>query len=100
MDVNKPCCIKKYVDMAKAMELDTEGKSDEEIADLFVKELYSLNADLEIKCDLKEKGITADIVDELVEAASKVTRLLGNNPKDLTRDEMKEIYLKLIAANK
>ena len=26
MDVNKPCCIKKYVDMAKAMELDTEGK--------------------------------------------------------------------------
>ncbi|WP_294567297.1 iron-containing alcohol dehydrogenase [uncultured Succinatimonas sp.] len=99
MDVNKPCCIKKYVEMAKAMELDTEGKSDEEIADLFVKELYSLNADLEIKCDLKEKGITADIVDELVEAASKVTRLLGNNPKDLTKEEMKEIYLKLIAAN-
>ena len=99
MDVNKDSCIEKYVAMAKAMELDTKDKSDAEIADLFVKELYSLNSDLNIKCDLKEKGISVAIVDELIDAASKVTRLLGNNPKDLTRDEMKDIYLKVIAAN-
>ena len=99
MDVNKDSCIEKYVAMAKAMELDTKDKSVAEIADLFVKELYSLNSDLNIKCDLKEKGISVAIVDELIDAASKVTRLLGNNPKDLTRDEMKDIYLKVIAAN-
>ena len=99
MDANKSSCIEKYAVMAKAMELDCNGKSDEECADLFVKELYALNKDLGISLDFKAKGITLDVVDELVESASKVTRLLNNNPKELTRDEMKEIYIKVIKEN-
>ncbi|MBO5566803.1 MAG: iron-containing alcohol dehydrogenase [Succinivibrio sp.] len=99
MDANKYSCMDKYRAMAKAMGLPVDGKSDQETADIFVKELYQLNADLEIKCDLKEKGITEAVIDELVDGASKVTRLLGNNPKDLTHEEMAEIYKKLIKAN-
>ena len=67
--------------LANAIDLDCNGKSDEECADLFVKELYALNKDLGISLDFKAKGITLDVVDELVESASKVTRLLNNNPK-------------------
>ena len=99
MDANKSSCIEKYAVMAKAMELDCNGKSDEECAALFVKELYALNKDLGISLDFKAKGITLDVVEELVESASKVTRLLNNNPKELSREEMKEIYIKVIKEN-
>ena len=99
MDANKDSCLDRYYDMARAIGLDVLSKSKEEAADLFVKELYALNRDLGIKCDLKEKGITVEVIDELVEGAKKVTRLLGNNPKTFTYEEMAEIYRKLIAAN-
>ena len=99
MDANKDSCIDRYYDMAKAIGVNVDGKSKQEAAELFVKELYALNGDLGIKCDLKEKGITVDVIDELVDGASKVTRLLGNNPKAFTHEEMAEIYRKLIAAN-
>ncbi|MDY6321534.1 MAG: iron-containing alcohol dehydrogenase [Succinivibrio sp.] len=99
MEVNKPDCIEKYAVMAKAMELPCAGRSDEECADLFVKELYALNSDLNIHCDLKAKGVTFDVIDDLIDGASKVTRLLGNNPRDLTREEMRDIYEKVLKAN-
>ncbi len=100
MDVNKYSCLDKYVAMADAMGMETAGKAPEEVADAFVAELYRLNADLKIHCDLAARGITEDVIGELVDAAAQVTRLLSNNPKDLTREEMAEIYVKLIAANK
>ena len=99
MDVNKSACIHEYAVMAKAMELDCADRSEEECADIFVQELYALNRDLKIHLDFKAKGITLDVVDELVEAASKVTRLLNNNPKELTKEEMREIYIKVIKEN-
>lgn len=71
-----------------------------EVADMFVKELYAFNKDLNIKCNLQEKGISEDVIPELVEGAAKVTRLLGNNPKAFTHEEMAEIYRKLIEAKK
>ncbi|MDY6469617.1 MAG: iron-containing alcohol dehydrogenase, partial [Succinivibrio dextrinosolvens] len=100
MDANKEACLDKYYDMAVAMELDVNGKSKQEVADMFVKELYAFNKDLNIKCNLQEKGISENVIPELVEGASKVTRLLGNNPKSFTHEEMAEIYRKLIEANK
>lgn len=99
MDFNKDSCLERYADIAKAMGLPVEGKSLEEISGILVEELYSINSDLKIKCDLKAKGIDLGIVDELVEAAAKVTRLLDNNPKVLSKADMKEIYIKLIKAN-
>ena len=99
MEENAPYCLERYSDIAKAMGLDTAGKSAEEVAQMLVKELYELNRFLNIHCDLKAKGITLDVVDELTAAAAKVTRLLSNNPKDLSPDDMKRIYRRLIADN-
>lgn len=99
MEANKDSCVEKYAIMAKAMELDCSGLNNEQCADLFVKELYALNHDLNIKLDFKAKGISEEIVDSLVDGASKVTRLLNNNPKDLSKNEMREIYLKVLKAN-
>lgn len=99
MDVNKNSCKEKYFEMARALGLDVNGKSQDEVAQLFVDELYAINRDLNVKCDLKAVGVTLDVIDSLVEGASKVTRLLNNNPKDLSKDEMREIYVKLLKAN-
>ncbi|MCR5083886.1 MAG: iron-containing alcohol dehydrogenase [Succinivibrionaceae bacterium] len=99
MDINRESCVAKYATMAEAMDLRQDGMSDEALADAFVKELYDLNRFLKIKCSLGERGVTADVIDDLVEGASKVTRLLGNNPKDLTREEMRGIYERLIKDN-
>ena len=99
MDINKNSCLDKYYEMAVALGLDVVGKTKEEVAQLFVDELYAINRDLNVKCDLKAVGVTADVIDSLVEGASKVTRLLNNNPKDLSKEEMRVIYEKLLAAN-
>lgn len=99
MEENAPCCLERYGEIARAMGLDVTGKSPEAVAEMLVKELYDLNAFLHIHCDLKEKGITLEVVDELVEAGSKVTRLLNNNPKALSHDDMRRIYTRLIMDN-
>ena len=99
MEENAPCCLERYGDIARAMGMDTAGKSPEEVAQNLVKELYDLNAFLHIHCDLKAKGITLEVVDELAAAAAQVTRLLNNNPKELSIEDMKRIYRRLIADN-
>lgn len=99
MDYNRDSCRGRYVDIAKAIGIKTEGKGEEQICDELVDELYKLNADLKIRCDLKAKGITADAIPSLVEGAAKVTRLLNNNPKAMSKDDMRVIYEKLLAAN-
>ncbi len=99
MEENAPCCLERYFDIAKAYGLDTHGKSKEAVADMLVAELFELNSFLNISCNLKERGITLDLADELTDAGSKVTRLLSNNPKDLTFDQMKQIYIRLIKDN-
>jgi alcohol dehydrogenase class IV len=40
--------------------------------------------------------ISESELDEIVESASKVTRLLDNNPKKLSKEDMKAIYRKII----
>ncbi len=99
MDFNKDYCKEKYCIMAQAFGLETTGKTKDEIAQQFVEELYSLNRDLNIKCDLKAVGVTEDVISSLVDGASKVTRLLNNNPKPLSKSDMYKIYENLLKAN-
>lgn len=99
MEENAPFCEERFADMARAMGAAKSDDSAAKAAQALVKELYALNADLNIHCDLKAKGITLDIVDELVDAGSKVTRLLDNNPKVLSFNDMKRIYTRLIEDN-
>lgn len=49
-----------------------------------------------IPTNLKEFGVEKEDLDFLVEAASKVTRLLDNNLKKLSLDDIRGIYSKLI----
>jgi alcohol dehydrogenase class IV len=87
---------KRFAAMAAAMGLAVQGLSDAAAADAFVQALRQLNTDLNIPNSLQGFGIAAADIDGLVEGASKVTRLLDNNPRPMSRDDMRQLYAALL----
>ncbi|SDE89168.1 iron-containing alcohol dehydrogenase [Sporomusa acidovorans] len=96
MKFNLDVCEDKFRDIAMAMGIEVTGCTTREAAEKMIDNLYSMIKDLEIKCDLRAKGINEEALDDMIEAAAKVTRLLNNNPKIVTKDDMREIYKKLL----
>lgn len=96
MKFNLDVCEEKFKDIAIAMGLDVAGCTTREAAEKMIDNLYSMIKDLEVKCDLRAKGINEEALDGMIEAAAKVTRLLNNNPKVVTKDDMRAIYKKLL----
>jgi len=96
MKFNLDCCEEKFRDIAVAMGVDVAGLSAKIAAERMIDNLYALIEDLNIQCNLREKGITDNDVDQMVEAALKVTRLLANNPKPMTAADIRQIYQKLL----
>lgn len=96
MEFNLDVCEEKFRDIAAAMGLDIADCTVKEAAEKMIANLYAMIEELHVKCDLKEKGIDEDALDDLIEAAAKVTRLLDNNPKVVTKDDMRAIYRKLL----
>jgi alcohol dehydrogenase class IV len=82
--------------MAQAMNLPVAGLDETAAASAFVNALKQLNIDLGIPDHLKSLNIQEQDLEGLVEGASKVTRLLDNNPRAMTRDDMHKIYAALI----
>ena len=56
-----------------------------------VKALYS---DLKIPQSLTELGVPRDIIPEMARAAMNVTRLMANNPREMTAEDIEKIYEK------
>ena len=96
MKFNLDVCEEKFRDIAVAMGIDTSSCTVRQAAEKMIENLYSMIEDMNVKCDLREKGINEEVLPELIEAAAKVTRLLDNNPKVVTKDDMREIYKKLL----
>ncbi|WP_213975532.1 iron-containing alcohol dehydrogenase [Tepidanaerobacter acetatoxydans] len=94
MEYNADYVEDKFKEVAVAMGLDVDESSN--ISKKVVEEIFKLTDDLKIPHDLKKYGITKADLDILVEGAAKVTRLLDNNPKSMTKDDIKNIYLKII----
>ncbi|TCP90122.1 alcohol dehydrogenase class IV [Cricetibacter osteomyelitidis] len=96
MQFNLPACEEKFANVARAMGLDVQNCTERQAAEKMIDELYALIRDLEIKCDLSAVGISEEILDELVDSAFKVRRLLDNNPREMTKADIKAIYRKII----
>lgn len=54
--------------------------------------IEKLCRDVDIPASLTHFNISSSCVGELAEEASKVTRLLRNNPKQLSIEEIEDIY--------
>jgi alcohol dehydrogenase len=89
MEFNLEGSEQRFAAMAQAMGLPADGER-------MIEALYQLNADLGIKSTLRDKGVTDADLDGLVEGASKVTRLLDNNPRPMSKTDMRAIYRRLM----
>jgi len=96
MEFNAKSILDKLIIVANEMDIEVAGLSKEDIGKKVISEIYLLVKDLKIPSDLTKFGITKEDIETLVDAAAKVTRLLNNNPKEMTRDDMRDIYLKLL----
>ena len=76
--------------------MDVAGLTARQAAEMMIENLYALNKDLNIPSGIAAYGVTEADLDGMVKAASKVTRLLDNNPKPLTQSDMRAIYRRLL----
>jgi alcohol dehydrogenase class IV len=96
MEFNADHALEKFKQVAVSMNIDTDDKNDEEISKEVTDAIYKMIDDLKIPNNLKEYGIGEKDLEVLVEGAANVTRLLDNNPKPMTKEDIRKIYLKLI----
>jgi len=87
--------VAKHAAIARAVGVDCTGLTDEEAAARGVEHIAALSARCGIPATLTELGIGREKVEELAEAAMKVTRLLVNNPREVKREDAIAIYNEL-----
>ena len=92
VDYNKIGDLEKYARIARAMGENTDGLTDYEAAELLVIRLHQLLEDIGIPSKLSDYGIAADDLPTLVAGGMKQSRLFVPNPRDLTEEDVTEIY--------
>jgi len=92
MEWNMLGALSRFKDMALAMGEKVEGLNERAAAERFVQAVRQLSADIRIPSRLRDLGVTAEAIPGMAEGASKVTRLLSNNPRRLSVDDIREIY--------
>lgn len=86
---------KRHADVARALGVTIEG-TDQEVAIAGIERLIEISKACNIPQRITEIGITEDILPELADIAMNVTRLLKNNPREVTREDAIDIYKKLL----
>ena len=92
MGFNMIACVRKFAWIASAMGEITEGLSHFEAADRAVRAVEHLARDVQVPQKLREVGVPEGAIPDLAEGAMKVTRLLRNNPRQMTLKDATEIY--------
>ncbi|MBR8250257.1 iron-containing alcohol dehydrogenase [Burkholderia cenocepacia] len=82
--------------VARALDLAAKADSDADAARKLIDKMEEWTVAVDIPQDLRKFGVSEEHLDALAVAASKVKRLLGNNPKTLALDDMKSIYRRLL----
>ncbi|MBE2214965.1 MAG: iron-containing alcohol dehydrogenase [Opitutaceae bacterium] len=88
---NLPAAPERYAAIARALGVPAGG-SDAATAARGIDRLAQLCAKCGLPAGLRAAGIPADALPRLAVAAMKVTRLLKNNPRDLTAADAEAIY--------
>lgn len=92
LKVNAPFCADKLYSVAKLLKVCERHHSKDEAIKLLLSAIEKLCRDVDIPASLTHFDIPPSCVGELAIEASKVTRLLRNNPKQLTIEEIEDIY--------
>jgi alcohol dehydrogenase class IV len=81
-----------YAELAEITIAGGVGSSEVEKAQAFVEYLANLCGELGLPSGLKEVGITAQDIPQLAEDAMKQSRLLINNPREVTLEDVMRLY--------
>ena len=91
-ECNLPANLAKYATVAQMLGVKTQGLSLQEVAKKGVEAMKTLAADIGIPLHLRDLGVPREALEEMAVATMDVTRLLGNNPKELTLDDVRRIW--------
>ena len=95
MEFNAPAALDKYVQIAKAMEVYTDGMTREQAADAAVRAVKELSLRVGIPQHLSQLGIKAEDLDRLAEAACADVCTPGN-PREVNKEIILELYKKVL----
>ncbi|RDU99494.1 iron-containing alcohol dehydrogenase [Trinickia dinghuensis] len=96
MAFNLDAIVGRLANVAHALGIARHDDTDQAAAEAFLERLRQWTSALAIPQDLRQFGVGEQDLDALSVAALKVKRLLGNNPKTLTHDDIKSIYARLL----
>jgi alcohol dehydrogenase class IV len=88
---NMPEAVEHYAEMAGIVAPHVDG-SQEARAEALIAAMQQIASLTGIETTLQQVGITEGDLDRLADDAMKQTRLLGNNPRELTRADARAIY--------
>ena len=91
IEYNSNVCYDKLKEIAKAMNLEVDNLSNEEVASNIVNSIKEMNKKLGIPSNLKELNASLKDMDWLANAAYNDI-CLGGNPKEASVEEIKKIY--------
>jgi len=89
---NKLACLERFRDIAEAMGETVTGLSDREAADRAVAAMRALCAAVEIPQGLRDFAVPEAAIPAMAEEASKIDRLMRNNPRKLSVSDIEQIY--------
>jgi alcohol dehydrogenase class IV len=92
MEVNLESNFSKFANIASAMGEDTSGLNNKMAAQKSLDAVRKISSDTGIISHIRELGIPESAIEPMAEGAMKVTRLLNNNPKTLSIDDVRQIY--------
>jgi alcohol dehydrogenase class IV len=96
MEFNLLGNLSKFAHMAGLFGENTRGLSERQAAQAAVQGLRTLAGDLKIPGSLAEFGVKDEHIPALAQGVMKVTRLLANNPRELTLEDAEEIYRRVL----
>lgn len=93
MRFNAPNCATAYAELAPHVfpDINTDRAADAVCND-FIERLVQLNIDLGLESGLRQVGIKETDIERLSSDAMNQTRLLVNNPREVTQKDARQIY--------
>lgn len=96
MAFNKDACADRLAALCDAVYPELAAHDEEKKADHMIERIASIVKNTKIPVDLNTFGVKMEDLDFLVEAGSRQQRLLVNNRKELSLEDIRSIYLKVL----
>lgn len=96
MEYNKEACKDRLAQLCDAVFPEQNSKNVDEKADYMIGQIADIVKVTDIPTDLNQFGVKMEDLDFLVDAGSKQTRLLVNNMRELSLEDIRTIYKRVL----